>query len=214
MTQPPVDWTVRRSAVDQRPSPSQGRGVESRAAILRTAARLFSEQGFTGTSLQGVAEELGMTKGVVYHHFTNKEAIAVAVVEEHYARWPAVLKEVQALRLPPLETCRELLDRVAVAFHTDVVVQAGARLQIERTSVTARLPVPYVGWVELLTSLLREARDAGQLRAEVVPEAAANAVVAGFFGVQHVSESLHGRSDLLERWRIMADLLFRSFGKD
>ncbi|MFE0178867.1 ScbR family autoregulator-binding transcription factor [Streptomyces sp. NPDC059002] len=188
--------------------------MQSRAAILRAAAKLFSEQGFAGTSLKDVAEELGMTKGAVYHHFTNKESIAVAVVEEHYARWPVVLAEVQALGLPPLETCRELLDRVAATFRDDDMVRAGARLQIERTVHKVRLPEPYVGWVELLTRLLSEARDAGQLRAGLVPEVAASAIVAGFFGVQHVSESLHERSDLQQRWRDMADLLFRSLRTD
>ncbi|MFI9205649.1 ScbR family autoregulator-binding transcription factor [Streptomyces sp. NPDC053048] len=210
MTRVPAEWTRRRSLTEQRPHPSQDRAVQTRAAILRAAAKLFSEHGFSGTSLQGVAEELGMTKGAVYHHFTNKESLAVALVEEHYARWPILLEDVKALGLPPLETCRELLDRVALAFHRDVVVQASARLQLERSLFNAPLPVPYVGWTELLSSLLADAKEAGQLRVDVVPEVAAGAIVSGFFGVQHVSDALHRRSDLPDRWREMGDLVFRS----
>ncbi|WP_055589482.1 ScbR family autoregulator-binding transcription factor [Peterkaempfera griseoplana] len=184
----------------------QDRALRTRALVLRCAGEVFAERGYKATSVADIAARAGVTKGAVYFHFANKEVLAVAVVEEHYTRWPAVLEEVRLLRLSALDTMLALLDRAAEAFHSDPVVQGGARLQIEHALIGLPLPVPYVGWIDLVASLLREARDGGQLRPGVVPEAAARAIVTGFFGMQHASATLHQRADLIERWQEMRAL--------
>jgi AcrR family transcriptional regulator len=46
-----------------------------REAVLRTAARIFSERGYHGTSLELVAEELEITRPTVYYYFKNKDEI-------------------------------------------------------------------------------------------------------------------------------------------
>jgi len=44
-------------------------------AIVTTAATLFAEKGFGSTSLDDIAEVLGVTKGALYYHIKNKEEI-------------------------------------------------------------------------------------------------------------------------------------------
>ena len=39
--------------------------------ILDTAARLFMEKGYDGTSLQDILEETHLSKGAIYHHFNS-----------------------------------------------------------------------------------------------------------------------------------------------
>jgi AcrR family transcriptional regulator len=46
-----------------------------RDAVLRTAARLFRERGFSAASLDEVAAQLNVTKPVIYRHFANKDQI-------------------------------------------------------------------------------------------------------------------------------------------
>jgi len=48
---------------------------DSRQEILRTAARLFQEQGYDGTSMNDVAAALKLSKGGLYHHFQSKDEI-------------------------------------------------------------------------------------------------------------------------------------------
>lgn len=43
--------------------------------ILEVSKRLFLEKGYDNTKIQDIADELGMTKGVIYHHFESKEEI-------------------------------------------------------------------------------------------------------------------------------------------
>ncbi|MQY22572.1 TetR/AcrR family transcriptional regulator [Nocardia macrotermitis] len=52
---------------------------------IDTALRLFAEHGVSGTSLQMIADALGITKAAVYHQFRTKDEIVVAVVESELA---------------------------------------------------------------------------------------------------------------------------------
>src|SRR6202043_2381859 len=49
--------------------------VDSRQDILRTAARLFQQQGYDATSMNDVAGALKLSKGGLYHHFQSKDEI-------------------------------------------------------------------------------------------------------------------------------------------
>jgi AcrR family transcriptional regulator len=53
---------------------------ETRQALIDASRRLFGEQGYAQTSLDGIAQTANLTKGAIYHHFKNKEAIFEAVV--------------------------------------------------------------------------------------------------------------------------------------
>ncbi|MFD4551237.1 ScbR family autoregulator-binding transcription factor [Streptomyces sp. NPDC058466] len=189
--------------------PKQERARRTRAQILQAAAEIFAAHGYPKVSLQDVADRASMTKGAVYFHYANKEALAVAVVQEHYSRWQPLVEEVRARRLPPLETLLGILDRTAEAFRDDTMVQAGARLQIERSLIGADLPKPYVGWQELLASLITEAKTAGQLLPDTDPAALSRVIVAAFFGMQHISDVLSGRSDLMDRYTEVRDAIFK-----
>lgn len=43
--------------------------------ILEEAAKLFTEKGYEATSVQDIAQALGLSKAALYHHFRSKEEI-------------------------------------------------------------------------------------------------------------------------------------------
>ncbi|HEX2176531.1 MAG TPA: TetR family transcriptional regulator, partial [Nocardioidaceae bacterium] len=53
----------------------------TRAALLEAATALFHERGFGGTALEDVAAAAQVTRGAVYHHFTNKRDLFEAVID-------------------------------------------------------------------------------------------------------------------------------------
>ncbi|MGZ4778936.1 MAG: TetR/AcrR family transcriptional regulator [Thermoanaerobaculia bacterium] len=57
----------------------------SRRLVLDAALRLFSHQGFRGTSVREVAETAGVSVGNVYHHFPDKESIFNTLLDEYWA---------------------------------------------------------------------------------------------------------------------------------
>ena len=56
-----------------------GPPTDTRQRILDVALDLFIEQGFDGTSLRQIAEQLGVTKAALYYHFESKDDILMAL---------------------------------------------------------------------------------------------------------------------------------------
>jgi AcrR family transcriptional regulator len=54
---------------------------ERKAQILHTAAELFSQQGYEGTKTSQIAREAGVNEAIIFRHFTNKEELYWAVLE-------------------------------------------------------------------------------------------------------------------------------------
>jgi len=67
---------------------TQGEKSErSQGAILQAALRLFSKQGYRGTSIREIADEAGLSTGNVYHHFPDKEALFTTLLGQY---WEAI----------------------------------------------------------------------------------------------------------------------------
>jgi len=66
---------------DQPRSRREEYAESTRQALLESATQLFSANGFVATSLEQVAADARLTKGAVYHHFANKQALFQAVLE-------------------------------------------------------------------------------------------------------------------------------------
>ncbi|MDN3029361.1 ScbR family autoregulator-binding transcription factor [Streptomyces sp. S.PB5] len=184
----------------------QERAGRTRRLLLNAAATAFAAKGFPAVTLQDIADLAEMTKGAVYFHFTNKEAVAVAVTEEFYTQLPAIAESVTDRQLPPLDAVAELLLRTAVALRDNPVMQAGARLQIERNLVDADLPTPFSGFTQLITELLTQAQEEGALRPTTDIAAMARVIVAAFFGSQHISWVQCNREDLTARVQEIIDI--------
>lgn len=71
---------------------------QTRAQILETAQRLFAELGYDATSLQMIADELGLTKAAVYYHFRAKSDILRAAMRPGLERVKALLDEAETMR--------------------------------------------------------------------------------------------------------------------
>jgi TetR/AcrR family transcriptional regulator, cholesterol catabolism regulator len=158
---------------------------EPRQEILRTAARLFQQQGYDATSMNDVAAALKLSKGGLYHHFQSKDEIlfhimshAMEITEER------VIKVARRIE-DPEERLRTL-----IRLHIGVV------LSQEDREITVMLhenhPLPptlrrkingrkkdYVHFVEILIADVRRKRGSiSQIApSEVTPRAAAFALL-------------------------------------
>jgi AcrR family transcriptional regulator len=67
-----------------------------RDEILDVAERLIRTRGYEGMSVQDVQDELGASRGAIYHYFGSKEAILEAVIDRMTAAGMAVLAPIAA----------------------------------------------------------------------------------------------------------------------
>ncbi len=85
-------------------------------AVLLAAARLFTRKGFQGTSLDDIAQSLGVTKPTLYYYIDNKEQILFECVERELAMFRNGLQALQAQG----HSGRERL-RLAMQLYASVV---------------------------------------------------------------------------------------------
>lgn len=69
---------------------------EGRARVVDAALELFAEHGVSGTSLQMIADDLGVTKAAVYFQFRAKEDIVLAVMEPAFAEMGTFVRAAEA----------------------------------------------------------------------------------------------------------------------
>jgi len=72
-----------------------------RRAILLAAARCFARRGYDATTLDHIAAELGITKGLIYYYFTGKEEIYAEIRATAIADALARLERITAAGGPP-----------------------------------------------------------------------------------------------------------------
>lgn len=103
----------------------------ARERVLEAALELFSDHGVSGTSLQMIADRLGVTKAAVYYQFHSKDDIALAVVKpvfddiEHLLRIADTLPTTETRRSVTMGGMVELIirhRRISSVFYGDPTV--------------------------------------------------------------------------------------------
>ncbi|HCC33610.1 MAG TPA: TetR/AcrR family transcriptional regulator [Clostridiales bacterium] len=87
-------------------------------AIHETAVRLFREKGFHATSVQDIADAVGLQKGSLYHYITSKEELLGRIVAEGMLGYAHGLEQI----LSRPGTARERLER-AVRHHVALIAE-------------------------------------------------------------------------------------------
>ncbi len=83
----------RGGAIDVKAQRQAQRRDATRSAILDAARNVLLREGVNGTTLDGIAKELGLTKQGLYYHFTSKEALLMALC---LSEWTEVTDAVHA----------------------------------------------------------------------------------------------------------------------
>ncbi|MEA2438884.1 MAG: hypothetical protein QOH76_308 [Thermoleophilaceae bacterium] len=81
-----VKHQPRRRRNAGRPASGDPRSGRSRESLLDAAARVFTERGYRGATVDAIAEAAGLSKGAFYWHFESKDELMLAVLAERVER--------------------------------------------------------------------------------------------------------------------------------
>jgi AcrR family transcriptional regulator len=140
---------------------------DSRQRFIDVAIRLFTRHSFAGTSLQMIADELGVTKSAVHHHFRSREELLTAVVEPLSGQIQATIVAAAARRGPHARADHLLTGFVdlVVCNKSLMSVLSGDPSVIEILRMNPRLS----GLAQRQIKLLADAEpgDGGRIKASV-----------------------------------------------
>jgi AcrR family transcriptional regulator len=167
-------------------APTQAdRSARTRSALLESAARGLSRYGYGNLVLERVASDAGYTRGALYHQFSDKEDLALAVIDWVDETWrqevgplvdqePDPLVALIALARGHAVFCRRDVARVAMALRLEFSGQdhpVGRHLERVSESLVTRC-----------TRLIKAGRRAGTIPAGPPARAVALAVVGALEG--------------------------------
>lgn len=96
----------------------------ARQRVLDAALDLFAEHGISGTSLQMIADRIGVTKAAVYHQFSAKDDIALAVMAGAFTA---------------LDTLTETVAAAPAAERDDLVIDGLVAMMIDQRHIMSAL---------------------------------------------------------------------------
>ena len=141
------------------PRVPQAELAQRRGAILDAARRAFARHGYEGATVRVLEAETGLSRGAIFHHFRDKEALFLALAEDDAARTAEVVA-----RSGLVQVMRELRDKDAGWL--------GVQLEVRRRLRTD--PAFAASWAERQEAValataerLERQRRAGVVRTDV-----------------------------------------------
>jgi TetR/AcrR family transcriptional regulator, cholesterol catabolism regulator len=161
----------------------QQQSERTRATLIGAATTLLLDKGYEGTTLALLAQEVRMTKGAIYHHYADKEALLRAVMEHVRRTWE---REVGA----HIPQAGDALERLGALFdHQARLIDKEPSLCLLVTGLTLQsrsLGRELAAVVEgitadlgkLVRSILADGQRAGTVRTDLDARDIARSVVA------------------------------------
>lgn len=140
--------------------------------LLDAAARLFSEKGYASTSMQEIADAVGILKGSLYYYIDSKNDLLARLVEETQSENLQIVESVRQISgMSALERLRfyvkqqviynaRNIDKIRV-YYRDITLLPEDR---RRTLIEDRR-----GFESLVLDLIEEARESGEVAKDVQP---------------------------------------------
>ncbi|WP_229891825.1 ScbR family autoregulator-binding transcription factor [Streptomyces mashuensis] len=178
--------------------------MNTRHALIRSAAQAFDQHGYTRAKLAGISAGAGVSPGALHFHFDTKSAMAAAVETEAARILHAVARNVRRKSPGPLQALIDSSHAFAQQLSRDVVVRAGFHLNCG-TAHSAGLNLRQE-WLECVREALDRAAKEGATLEELRREemtATITAATVGFETLARRDPNWLSRHALTGLWRAL-----------
>lgn len=206
-----ADRTAKREAGSQAGNGRRVRQNSKRTQeVIDAATEIFRRQGYADTSVQDIADGLGILKGSLYYYIDTKEDLLFNVLADVHAGALVFIDEVRQAEGTPLERLSLYVQR-----HVEYNAENFAKVVVyyhdfDRLSAPRRktLTKERSNWQRLVADLLNEAKDAGEISADLDVPLATNFIFGAANWVYTWYQPRGGASPQ-ELGQLWADLLIK-----
>lgn len=158
---------------------------QKKARIIKAAAQVFADRGFSGTVMADIADRAGIGKGTLYEYFDSKEDLFFAVFEWFTQETEAAAKvSISALGGSVSERLAVLSESVMQSWleMKDLFTLV---MEFWAASASSQMKQRFKGYFRqayedfrrIVAALIREGIEHGEFREDIVPESVAAALV-------------------------------------
>lgn len=138
-------------------------------SLLSVAVRVFNDKGYDGTSMDVLADRLGISKSSIYHHVAGKEELLELALNRALNALFAVTTEAGATEGPSIERLEYVVRRsveilVAELPYVTLLLRVRGNSAVERRALARRREFD-----EFVSGLAVAAADEGDLRIGIDP---------------------------------------------
>ena len=182
--------------------------VDSRTQLIDAALRIILEEGIDAVRIDTIVAEVGVTKGSLYWHFADREALIKEALAEHLRRLDAEIVEGVSKAIASASSKDDYLAQIA-PFIVDPYDHEQVRVRWQRLVVMAETRKdPELATMmrdvqsrslTVFVELMKRAQEGGVLRADVDPTAVAVALSAMNLG-SNIIDVLGDRGPEPDAW--------------
>jgi AcrR family transcriptional regulator len=141
-------------------------GSNKQAEIVAAAIQLFQQKGYHATSMQDIADAVGLQKGSLYHYISSKDDLLVVIIHDAIAQYNARLAEIKAMDLPVRKRLELALRHHLAGIASNlgmltIFLRESYALQAEQAQLLAEESQRYNAMFE---ALYQEGIDSGEMR--------------------------------------------------
>ncbi|EEU30418.1 MAG TPA: TetR/AcrR family transcriptional regulator [Limosilactobacillus coleohominis] len=188
--------------------------AKTRTAIMKTATKLFLNNGFGGTSTRDIAKEIGITQPALYHHFNDKEVLFLDVMTSHGSRVrQEVNKVMRESELKGEERLWELAKTLLRLHPKDIYEQWQSAGDLLSQSSKRKLNVIFmIDYIEPVSEFFKQPDI--KMRPDVLPKEAAELFISSLSPMFNSFQKFGGRSITQEqRNRIILDIFMNGLNQ-
>ncbi len=199
--------------------PAQNRPSDVKRSILNEAVRLFAKNGYEGTSVQAVAEAVGIKNPSLLYYFGSKDQLREAVIDDMLSHWKDELPRLISQSTTSKDRFGSLVESVVEFFAED---KSRARLIVREMldnpiEIGSRMKAHLGPWIQLISDYINMGKESGIIRKDVEPEhyiLQVILIVAGTLALSDVATLIMGEKKGSTRGpsegivRVARDMLF------
>jgi len=159
------------------------RSQQTNRKIINSSLKLFVKKGYHGTSISDIADATKLTKGAIYFHFKNKDALLRKILEEYERGYVGkMIEQAESVQGSALDKMKHLL-RFSLNFSAKnrelciCLTNLSSELYSSNKKYQKGIRKIYEKLYELLANLLQEGIKDGSFREDINPHLVAMNIV-------------------------------------
>lgn len=161
------------------PEASSGRksSDERWPEILQISARMFSERGYSATSLQAIADELGMLKGSLYYYIRSKDDLLYEVIRTVYWEGVANFHRMSSGDGTAAERLANAIEGHVKHLTNNIIETTVFLHEFDRLPEARRVELSTISYDDLVRELILDGQRDGSFKADMDPSLVSMAIL-------------------------------------